>query len=124
MWSYLGGENFGFGEYHSYEHRAYAYQVDHLESQAEGFDMEIVGLMTEQEYFDIYDKIPLDQQADMLKVTLARYEGLPPQAPKGQFYLDGDLARPDAVWRAYLSCVQPATDAHLDARRTPPPHQA
>src|SRR3546814_9149751 len=73
--------------------------------------------MTEQEYFDIYDKIPLDQQADMLKVTLDRYEGLPPQAPKGQFYLDGDLARLDAVWRAYLSWLQPATAATLDARR-------
>lgn len=117
MWSYLGGENFGFGEYHSYENRAYEYQVDHLESQAEGSGMEIVGLMTEQEYFDIYDKIPLDQQADMLTVTLDRYEGLPPQAPKGQFYLDGDLARLDAVWREYLSWLQPATAATLDARR-------
>src|SRR3546814_20424586 len=79
--------------------------------------MEIVRLMTEHEYFDIYDKIPLDQQAYMLKVTLDRYEGLPPQAPKGQFYLDGDLARLDAVWRAYLSWLQPATAATLDARR-------
>src|SRR3546814_20237176 len=53
----------------------------------------------------------------MLTVTLDRYEGLPPQAPKGQFYLDGDLARLDAVWREYLSWLQPATAATLDARR-------
>src|SRR3546814_13833651 len=67
MWSYLGGENFGFGEYHSYEHRAYEYKVDHLESQAAGFDMEIVGLMTEEEDVDILDKIQLYQKAEMRK---------------------------------------------------------
>lgn len=117
MWLYLGGENFGFGEYQSYKNRAYEYQVARLENRADEIRMKIVGLMTEQEYFDIYDKMPLDQQADMLKVALDRYEGLPPQTSKGQFYLDGDLARLDAVWREYLSWLQPATAATLDARR-------
>lgn len=117
MWSYLGGESFGFGEYQSYGNRAYEYQVTRLRSRAEEAGMKMVGLMTEQEYFDIYDKIPLDQQADMLKVALDRYEGLPPQTTKGQFYLDGDLARLDAVWREYLSWLQPATATTLDARR-------
>lgn len=117
MWYYLGGEHFGFSEYESYENRAYEYQISRLESRAEEADMEIVGLMTEQEYFDIYDKIPLDQQADMLKVRLDRYEGLPPQTKRGQFYLDGDLARLDAIWREYLSWLQPATAATLNARR-------
>ncbi|WP_340116826.1 TraB/GumN family protein [Pelagibius sp. 7325] len=117
MWVYLGGENFGFGEYKDYEYRTYEFQVTRLRSRADEGGMEIEGLMTEQEYFDIYDKIPLDQQADMLKVTLDRYEGLPPQTTKGRFYLDGDLARLDAVWREYLSWLQPETAATLDARR-------
>ena len=117
MWLHMGGGSFGFGEYQAYKNRAYEYQITRLETRADEADMEIVGLMTEQEYFDIYDKIPLDQQADMLKVTLDRYEGLPPQTPKGQFYLAGELARLDAVWREYLSWLQPATAATLDARR-------
>jgi hypothetical protein len=117
MWIYLGGENFGFGEYEDYEHRTYEFQVTRLRSRADEADMEIDGLMTEQEYFDIYDKIPLDQQADMLKVALDRYEGLPPQTTRGRFYLDGDLARLDAVWREYLRWLRPETAATLDARR-------
>lgn len=117
MWAHLGGENFGFSEHQSYEYRAYEYQVDRLKTRADEADMEIVGLMTEQEDFDVYDRIPLDQQADMLKVRLDRYEGLWPQTKMGQYYLDGDLARLDALWREYLSWLQPATAATLDARR-------
>jgi len=117
MWSYLGGENFGFVDYDfGVDNRSDKNQAHWLEDRAETAGKKVVGLQTDQENFDVYDKMPLDQQADMLKVRLDRYEGLSPQVRKMQLYLDGDLARLDALWREYLSWLQPATAETLDRR--------
>jgi len=117
MWIYMGGLNFGYADFDdSVDHRAYQTQEAWLEERAFGAGKRIVELEGEQEYFEIFDKIPLEQQVDMLKVVLDRYEGLPPQVHKTQLYLDGDLATLDAVWRDYLGWLQPATAETLDDR--------
>lgn len=115
MWFYLGGENFGFVEHDSfYKNRADQTQVAWLEDRAVDAEKKVVGLQTDQEFFDIYDKMPLDQQADMLKVRLDSYGDLLTRVPKMRLYLDGDLARFHALWHEYLSWLQPATARTLD----------
>lgn len=115
MWFYLGGENFGFTEHDGfYQNRADQTQVAWLEDRAAKAEKDVVGLQTDREYFDIYDKMPLDQQADMLRVRLDRYAERPIRTPKASFYVDGDLARLNALWQEYLSWLEPATARTLD----------
>lgn len=118
MWYYLGGENFGFFDYDGYsDNRADRNQTRWLEDRASAMGKKIVGLQSEQELFDIYDKMPLDQQADMLKVRVDSYRDRATQVPIMKLYLDGDLARLHALWHEYLGWLPPATAQTLDDRR-------
>jgi len=117
FWEYLGGRNYGFVDYDHLEPSGEGKVLDDwLESRARIAGKEVVALESRQEQFDIYDKIPLDQQADMLKLTLEQYAETKPWVPKLQLYLDGDLAMFDALWRQYLSQLQPGTAQTLEQR--------
>ena len=118
MWYYLGGANFGFFDYDSYiDNRADKSQTLWLEDRAVETGKRVVSLQSEQELFDVYDKMPLDQQADMLRVRVDSYRDRTTQVPKMKLYLDGDLARLHALWHEYLGWLQPATAQTLDNRR-------
>ncbi|MGD1877710.1 MAG: TraB/GumN family protein [Kiloniellaceae bacterium] len=117
FWEYMGGGNWGFVNYDDLEPSGHGMELAAwLQDRARKAGKEIVGLETEQEHFDIYDKIPLDQQADLLKLTLDRYAARKPFVPKVQLYLDGDLASFEGLWREYLSWLPPDTAATVDAR--------
>lgn len=117
FWEYLGGANFGFVDYDRLEPSGRGMILDDwLESRARKAGKQVVALETRQEQFDIYDKIPLDQQADLLKLTLEQYAESKPWVPKVQLYLDGDLAMFDALWREYLGWLRPATAQTVDDR--------
>lgn len=118
MWYHLGGEHFGFFDYdYEVDTRSGKSQADWLEDRAVGAGMKTVGLQTDQEIFDIYDKMPLERQADMLNERVERLGDRGPSPKMMQFYLDGDLASLSALWTEYLSWLPPATAEVLDARR-------
>lgn len=118
MWFYLGGENYGIFEYdYEVDTRSERDQKKWLEDRAAFAEKKIVALQTQQEVFDIYDKMPLERQADLLKERVDRLGDRGPMARKLHFYLEGDLASLDAVWREYLSWLPPATAKSLDDRR-------
>jgi uncharacterized protein YbaP (TraB family) len=118
MWYFLGGEHFGVFDYdYEVDTRADESQLEWLEGRTVAQGKKAVALQTEQEIFDIYDKMPLERQADLLKERVDRLGELGPEAQKLQFYLDGDLASLDAVWREYLSWLPPATAESLNDRR-------
>ena len=117
FWEYLGGGNWGFANYDELEPSGHGMVLDRwLQDRARKAGKEVVGLETEQEHFDVYDKIPLDQQADLLKLTLDQYADRKPFVPKVQIYLDGDLATFEGLWREYLSWLPPDTAATVNAR--------
>lgn len=118
MWYFLGGEHFGIFDYDfEVDTRADMGQLQWLEGLVLAQKKKAVALQTEQEIFDIYDQMPLERQADLLKERVDRLGELGPETQKLQFYLAGDLASLDAVWREYLSWLPPATAASLDDRR-------
>jgi len=118
MWYYLGGEHFGIFEYdYKVDSRSEKDQMKWLEDRAAFAGKKIVALQTQQEIFDIYDKMPLELQAELLKERVDRLGDRGPEARKLQFYLEGDLASLDAVWREYLSWLPPAAAKSLDDRR-------
>lgn len=117
FWLYMGGLNWGFLDYTSaYHHRADTTVADSLQVRARREKKRVVDLETVRERFDIMDKLPLDAQADMLKVVLDRYSKRPPRVEEAQLYLDGDLATLKALWREHLAWHEPATAAALDDR--------
>jgi uncharacterized protein len=117
FWLYMGGLNWGFVDYTSgYDYRASITLADSLQVRARREKKQVVDLETVRERFDIVDKLPLDAQADMLKVVLDRYSKRAPRVEKAQLYLDGDLATLDALWREYLGWHHSATAAVLDDR--------
>lgn len=117
FWEYIGGSSWGFVDYGRLEPSGNDMILDDwLASRARHSGKDVVALETVQEQFDIYDKMPLDQQADMLKVALDRYADADPWVPKVQLYLDGDLAMFDALWQEYLALLEPATAETLDDR--------
>lgn len=117
MWLYVGGENLGYVDYERLQPSGHNMILDDwLESRARDAGKEVVGLESPQEQFDIYDKMPLEHQANLLKLTLDHYSKRKAQAPKFQFYLDGDLAMFVALWDDYLSRLEPETAAIIDDR--------
>lgn len=117
FWEYLGGEHFGFVDDDRLEPSGHGKVLDDwLEDRATKAGKNVVGLETIAEQVDIYDKIPLDQQADLLKLTLDQYSDSKPWVPKVQLYLDGDLAMFEALWREYLSWLPPDTAETVDRR--------
>jgi uncharacterized protein YbaP (TraB family) len=118
MWYYLGGEHFGIFEYdYETDFRSAEDQTSWLEDRAASAGKKVIALQTQQEIFDIYDKMPLERQADLLTERGDRLGDGGPRARKLQYYLDGDLASLDAVWREYLAWLPPATAESLDDRR-------
>ena len=118
MWYYLGGEHFGFFDYdYEVDTRSDKGQSEWLEDRAIVAEKKTVALQTDQEIFDVYDKLPLERQADMLKERVDRLGEIGPNPQMMQFYLDGDLASLKALWLEYLSWLPPATAEALDARR-------
>ncbi|WP_299623612.1 TraB/GumN family protein [Pelagibius sp.] len=118
LWAYLGGEHFGFFDYdYEVDTRSDKSQADWLEDRAVTDGKKPIALQTEQEVFDIYDKMPLEHQAAMLQERADRLGEMSPGPQMMQFYLDGDLARLKALWLEYLSWLPPATAEVLDARR-------
>lgn len=117
FWLYMGYLNWGFVDYTSYyDHRGDETLGEMLQVRARREQKRVVDLETVRERFDIFDKMPLDAQADMLKVTLDRYAKREPRVPKAQLYLDGDLASLDALWREYLGWHRQETARVLDDR--------
>lgn len=117
FWLYMGGANWGFFDYRSYFDHRYDTSFDTwLASEARRSGKKVLGLLSDQESFALYDEMPLEQQADLLKLRLQRYSESTPEVPKVQIYLDGDLATLDALWREYLSWLPPATAQALDQR--------
>ncbi|MEO3427319.1 TraB/GumN family protein [Pelagibius sp. CAU 1746] len=117
FWEYMGGEAFGFVDYGRLEPSGHGMVLDDwLEDRAAKSGKKVVGLETIEEQIDIYDKIPLDQQADLLKLALDRYSDHAPWVPKVELYLNGDLAMFEALWREYLSWLPPDTAETIDLR--------
>ena len=117
FWLYMGGLNWGFVDYTSgYDYRASITLADSLQIRARREGKQVVDLETVRERFDVVDKLPLDAQADMLKMVLDRYSKRAPRVEKAQLYLNGDLATLDALWREHLGWHQAATAAVLDDR--------
>jgi len=117
FWEYLGGEAFGFVDYGRLEPSGHDKVLDDwLEERASRDGKHVVGLETIEEQVDIYDRIPLDQQADLLRLALDQYSDSTPWVPKVQLYLDGDLAMFEALWREYLSWLPPDTAETVDLR--------
>ncbi len=115
MWYYLGGEHFGFFDFESdFDHRSEMSQARWLEDRALAAKKKVVGLQSDREHFDVYYTMPLDEQADMLRERLDRYNDSSDRVPIARFYLDGDLARLHALWHEYLSWLRPATAQTLD----------
>ncbi len=120
MWSYLGGEGgYYFDDLDWLPDRKVL--DDWLEDRAVESGKEVVGLETAQEHFDVYDKMPLEDQANLLKATLERYSKRKPSAPQVTYYVEGDLAMLYALWHGYLSWLEPASaevlnDRLIDAR--------
>lgn len=117
FWEYMGGESFGFVDHERLEPSGHGMVLDDwLEDRATRAGKKVAGLETVEEQIDIYDGIPLDQQADLLKLTLEQYSDSKPWVPKVQLYLDGDLAMFEALWREYLSWLPPDTAKTVDHR--------
>jgi len=120
MWSYLGGEGgYYFDDLDWLPDREVL--DDWLEGRAVEDGKEVIGLETAEEHFDVYDKMPLEDQANLLKATLERYSKRKPSAPQVTYYVEGDLAMLYALWQDYLSWLEPASaevlnDRLIDAR--------
>ena len=73
-------------------------------------------MLSDQESFDLYNEMPLEQQADLLRLRLDNYSDSTPEVAKVKLYLDGDLATLDALWREYLNGLPPDTARGIDRR--------
>lgn len=117
FWQYMGGQSWGFIDYDYLEPSGHEMVLDAwLEHRAKNDGKRVAGLETGEEHFDIYDKIPLEQQVDLLKLTLDQYSDNKPHVPKLKLYLDGELGIFDALWREYLSWLPPETAQTIDRR--------
>lgn len=117
FWLYMGGLNWGFVDYSSlYENRADFSVAETLKQRARRDRKQVKDLESVRELFDVLDAMPLENQANMLQVLLDRYSSNKPRVPEVELYLNGDLARLDALWREYLGWLNPATAAVLDDR--------
>jgi hypothetical protein len=124
FWLYLGGTNWGFFDYRSYFDHRYDTSFDTwLASEARRSKKEVLGLLSDQESFALYNEMPLEQQADLLKLELERYSESMPEVSKVQIYLDGNLATLDALWREYLSWLPPQSARALDERLVANPNR-
>lgn len=124
FWLSLGGANWGFFDYRSYfDHRYDTVITIWLASEARRAGKKVLGLMSDEESFDLYNDMPLQQQADLLKLRLSTYSESTPEVAKVQIYLDGDIATLDALWHEHLSGLPPATARGIDERLVKDPNR-
>jgi hypothetical protein len=117
FWYSMGGANWGFFDYRSYfDHRYDTVFTIWLASEARRAGKQVLGLLSDQESFDLYNEMPLEQQADLLRLRLDNYSDSTPEVAKVKLYLDGDLATLDALWREYLNGLPPDTARGIDRR--------
>lgn len=124
FWLYMGGANWGFFDYDSYfDHRG-LYDLDtQMRSDARRAGREVASLLSDQEAFELYNEMPLDLQAELLKLRLDSYSDSTPEVAKVQLYLDGDLALLSALRDEYLASLPPEVARAIRKRLVTDPNR-
>lgn len=107
FWDYLGGNR---GTFYSSDDESDPNRLvldDWLRERAWDAGKQVEGFETWEQGFAKYNTIPMDIQVELLRGAVDGYYNRREGAATVQFYLDGDLAMLDALWRESLKTYAP-----------------